>query len=315
MTSPTSAFEWRDRGFEETLLLVPGWATDHRVFARLALEYNYLVPVTLSPRDFTDALLNALRRERLARVAVLGWSLGGYLALDFARAHPEKVTDVVAAGMKPSYEKDAVEAIKARLRRNKTAYLRRFYEACFAPAGPRAVDSLGSSPPARGSDGRRAERASHIIASSPPARASNTPPPAGGGRLGEGASSAGAHPSPVLPPSEGGRGRLLSPAAAGEEDARAWFERELRPDYLARMALDELLAGLDFLAASALEPRELAGMKIAFVHGTEDRIAPFAEMAALKERLPVATLIRMDGAGHAALLDPEFQRVWHDRRG
>ena len=43
MTSPTSEFEWRARGFGHTLLLVPGWATDPRIFAPLDLEFNYLV--------------------------------------------------------------------------------------------------------------------------------------------------------------------------------------------------------------------------------------------------------------------------------
>ena len=107
MTCPTSEFEFLPRrGFTETLLLVPGWATDHRIFAPLDLEFNYLAPVSFSPRDFQEGLLSALRRHRLDRVAVLGWSLGGYLALEFARAHPERVMEgaLFAVGMRERYD-------------------------------------------------------------------------------------------------------------------------------------------------------------------------------------------------------------------
>jgi pimeloyl-ACP methyl ester carboxylesterase len=139
MTCPTSEFEFFPRrGFAETLLLVPGWATDHRIFRPLDLEFNYLAAVSFSPRDFQESLLSALRRHRLDRVAVLGWSLGGYLALEFARAHPERVMEgaLFAVGMRERYDAKVIEAIKGRLTRNKAAYLRRFYEACFS-AGER----------------------------------------------------------------------------------------------------------------------------------------------------------------------------------
>ncbi len=136
MTCPTSEFEFFPRGgFAETLLLVPGWATDHRIFRPLDLEFNYLAAVAFSPRNFQQGLLSALRRHRLDRVAVLGWSLGGYLALEFARQHPERVLQgaLFAVGLRERYEPETIEAIKGRLARNKAAYLRRFYEACFSP--------------------------------------------------------------------------------------------------------------------------------------------------------------------------------------
>jgi pimeloyl-ACP methyl ester carboxylesterase len=143
MTCPTSEFEFFPRrGFTETLLLIPGWATDHRIFRPLDLEFNYLAPVSFSPRDFQEGLLSALRRHRLDRVAVLGWSLGGCLALEFARAHPERVMNgaLFAVGMREQYGKEAVEGIKGRLARNKAAYLRRFYEACFSAGEREARD-------------------------------------------------------------------------------------------------------------------------------------------------------------------------------
>jgi len=228
MTCPTSEFEFLPRrGFAETLLLVPGWATDHRIFAPLDLEFNYLVPVSCSPRDFQESLLSALRRHRLDRVAMLGWSLGGYLALEFARAHPERVMAgaLFAVGMRERYDAAAIEAIKGRLARNKAAYLRRFYGACFS---------------------------------------------------------------------------------AGEREARDWFERELLGSYLDQMELDSLMAGLDYLASASLPD-----VQARFIHGREDRIAPIEEMLAMEERRPGASLTCIEGAGHAAFLNPEFKKVFN----
>jgi pimeloyl-ACP methyl ester carboxylesterase len=228
MTCPTSEFEFFPRrGFAETLLLLPGWATDHRIFRPLDLEFNYLSAVSLSPRDFQEGLLAALRRHRLDRIAVLGWSLGGYLGLEFARAHPQQVMEgaLFAVGMRERYEAELIEATRERLARNKAAYLRRFYEACFSP---------------------------------------------------------------------------------GEREARDWFERELRESYLDQMELEPLLAGLDYLASASL-----AGAKARFIHGRQDRIAPVRQMLAMTERLPGARLVCIESAGHAAFLNPQFNKVFH----
>ena len=236
MTLPMSEFEWRDRGFRETLLLIPGWATDHRIFAPLDLEFNYLVPTSFSPRDFQARLLDALRRHRLGRVAVLGWSLGGYLGLEFAAGHPDRMIEgaVFAVGMREQYGREAVEAVRERLARSRAAYLRRFYEACFSRE---------------------------------------------------------------------------------ETEARAWFERELLASYLERMELSRLLEGLDYLAGASLSKESLGRIKITFIHGREDRIAPVAPMLGIHERLPAANLVCLEAAGHAAFLNPQFKRVFHALRG
>ena len=37
-------FKYIDRQKPETAVLVPGWATDYRIFDTLDLDYNYLMP-------------------------------------------------------------------------------------------------------------------------------------------------------------------------------------------------------------------------------------------------------------------------------
>ena len=45
-----------------------------------------------------------------------------------------------AVGMRERYEAEVIEAARERLARNRAAYLRRFYEACFSPGEREARD-------------------------------------------------------------------------------------------------------------------------------------------------------------------------------
>ena len=47
MISRKSEFKLIDRGFKDTILLIPGWAADYRIFDSLDLEFNYLLPMKL----------------------------------------------------------------------------------------------------------------------------------------------------------------------------------------------------------------------------------------------------------------------------
>lgn len=126
-----SEFEWINRGFEDTLLLIPGWATDHRIFDTLDLDFNYLLPVQLSPDDFKSALDQTLSKMALDKISIFGWSLGGYLAADFASNYAERVKDITFVGMRKKYDGQGLENVKRFIRRNKAAYLHKFYNECF----------------------------------------------------------------------------------------------------------------------------------------------------------------------------------------
>ena len=70
-----SEFKIIDRGFTRTTLLVPGWATDHRIFDTLELNTNYLVPVKFSPFGFSKDLAGTLARNGLDKISIVGWSI------------------------------------------------------------------------------------------------------------------------------------------------------------------------------------------------------------------------------------------------
>ena len=73
-------FKFFDRGYNSTTLLIPGWASDWRIFNTLNLDSNYLVPTLFSPFDFDKGLLDILNQNGLKVIAVMGWSMGGFIA-------------------------------------------------------------------------------------------------------------------------------------------------------------------------------------------------------------------------------------------
>ncbi|MDD5136385.1 MAG: alpha/beta hydrolase [Candidatus Omnitrophica bacterium] len=126
-------FQFISRGFPETILLLPGWAADHRIFGPLGLEFNYLLPSGSFIQDFEKALLENLEKRSLRTIAILGSSMGGFLAADFAVRHPERVKSLTLMGMRKRYEEAGIEKIKEYLKTSKAAYLYKFYHPCFSP--------------------------------------------------------------------------------------------------------------------------------------------------------------------------------------
>jgi len=120
------------RGFKDDLVLIPGWATDHRIFQMLELDYNYLLVSAFSPFNFKEDLSQYLENNSIGRISLLGWSMGAYLAADFAVTNPNKVEQLILMGVKQGYEKLAMDKIKSKLKENKVAWLYKFYLDSFS---------------------------------------------------------------------------------------------------------------------------------------------------------------------------------------
>lgn len=132
MTLRNSEFKLFNRGFKDTILLIPGWAADHRIFDHLNLDFNYLVPVKYSPFNFKEELLANIRDNGINKMSILGWSMGSFLASDFIGEYQDCVTGrVLMVSAREGYEKSAIEEIKVRLKKNKAGYLYKFYAECF----------------------------------------------------------------------------------------------------------------------------------------------------------------------------------------
>jgi len=69
---------------------------------------------TIAPEEYTlDVVVSDLERVRdglgLDRVVVIGHSMHALMALEYAKAHPERVSHVVMIGMSPRYDADALQ--------------------------------------------------------------------------------------------------------------------------------------------------------------------------------------------------------------
>ena len=121
-----------NRGYKENLVLVPGWATDYRIFSCLDLPYNYLLPSSYSPFGFAQGLRQGLEKNGLAVVSILGWSMGGFLALDFCNANCGMVKELFLLGIRKKYPHATLREINLKLVKNKNAWLYKFYQDLFA---------------------------------------------------------------------------------------------------------------------------------------------------------------------------------------
>ncbi len=125
-------FKLIDRGFKDTLALIPGWAADHRIFEPLELDYNYLLPVDFRASDLKESLVKFMDGAGIKNISLLGWSMGGFLAADLAAEKPELVNELILVSIRRKYEPKALEKIKELLKKNKRAYLYSFYLECFS---------------------------------------------------------------------------------------------------------------------------------------------------------------------------------------
>jgi len=122
-----TGFKFIDRGFKETLVLIPGWATDYRIFTPLELDYNYLLPLKVSPFDFVQILKGELEKRRIERVSLFGWSMGAFLAIGFALSAPECASELILLSVKERFDPEVLKDIELKLKENKKAYLYKFY--------------------------------------------------------------------------------------------------------------------------------------------------------------------------------------------
>ncbi len=164
MSSLKSEFEFHNRGFKDTLVLVPGWATDWRIFDGLELDYNYLLPTKLDTADFNQQLLSRMEQLKISKVSILGFSLGGFLATEFASVYPDKIARLILAGVRKRYDPQLLENIRNQIRLDRQPWLYKFYLNFFSRADTRGrewfrknllkdyLDKLGSEELLRGLD-------------------------------------------------------------------------------------------------------------------------------------------------------------------
>jgi len=125
-------FRFVDRHAVNHLVLVPGWAFDHRVFARLELPFNYHLFCGPSLTRFDEEVQELMNGLSFPKISLLGWSKGAFAVCAFAGRKPELVKEVLLVGVRRRYDRSELDAMRASLEKNKTACLKLFYRQCFA---------------------------------------------------------------------------------------------------------------------------------------------------------------------------------------
>lgn len=145
MISQSSEFKFVDRGYKETLLLVPGWGLDYRTFAALETSCNYLVALKVWPADFIKKLDEALQRMALERISILGHSMGGFLATDFAAEYPDKVASLILVGIRKRYSERDIEPVRENIGKNRAGFMYKMYDMSFSAAEKEALSLFKST--------------------------------------------------------------------------------------------------------------------------------------------------------------------------
>lgn len=121
-----------DRHAADSLVIVPGWAFDHRIFAGLDLPYNYYIFDATSPSILVDEVKDLVFRIDRCSVSFLGWSKGAFAVCELAARNPELVDELLLISVRRRYDKEELDNMRESLRKNKTACLKRFYRQCFS---------------------------------------------------------------------------------------------------------------------------------------------------------------------------------------
>lgn len=112
-------------------VLICGWAADYRIFGRLSSKINYLLSGNFSALTFEKSLLKAIKDNKISKISLTGFSLGGFAAAEFASKHPDLIEELVLISVRKKYKKEELAKLKELLKRNKKAYLYKFYAQCF----------------------------------------------------------------------------------------------------------------------------------------------------------------------------------------
>lgn len=119
---------------DPSMVLLPGWATDGRIFEGVFPGVPAVTTGPLRPEGFTPRLASFLLRAARGPVTVVGWSLGGFLAAQFAREYPDRVRRVVLVGIRREYPEADVTGVLRSLSADPGLCLSGFYAQCFYPS-------------------------------------------------------------------------------------------------------------------------------------------------------------------------------------
>lgn len=128
-------FEFIHRGYERSLVLIPGWGFCSDIFSLLNLSYNYVLPKGPVYRDISIELYDFLLEKDIAKVSILGWSLGACIALDFQTGYPDMIETLYVISLRRTFDQEEIKIQLEALEADPVCALKQFYRRCFLGQG------------------------------------------------------------------------------------------------------------------------------------------------------------------------------------
>ena len=124
-------FEFIRRDHERSLVLIPGWGFCSDIFSSLNLSYNYILPKRPVYRDISTELHDFLFSRNIAKVSILGWSMGACVALDFHAGYSDMIETLYVVSLKRAFDHEELTAQLKALEADRVVALKQFYRRCF----------------------------------------------------------------------------------------------------------------------------------------------------------------------------------------
>jgi len=139
------AYQWLDRGYGKTLIVLPGWGFDGSIFEQFDWGYDLLSigegSHWLSQTDsfselldqvlFDSGVLEEHSNGDSSSISIFGWSLGGYLANDWVMQTKHKIKDVFIVSIRPKYPEQDIKDQMNALENDPVGCLQHFYRRAF----------------------------------------------------------------------------------------------------------------------------------------------------------------------------------------
>jgi len=122
------------RGFDKTILFLPGWAFDYRIFKNLDLSFNYIFPHNsyLKNEFFKDFFL-FIKKNKICTFLVVGWSMGGFFVADLLKKLENSVyiPAVYLLNIRSYFNETEVDEKISLIKTDKINTLKEFYKLVF----------------------------------------------------------------------------------------------------------------------------------------------------------------------------------------
>jgi|GEM_PF-729188 len=122
-----------DKGYEDSLLMLPGWGFDHSIFNRLDLPFNIVVPSGHIHLPFSASIMEKLKICLPETFFVMGWSLGAVAAVKLAEENMDRLKGMFLLCLRTDFSEDEIAREKKQIDAlGIENYLKKFYKRCFA---------------------------------------------------------------------------------------------------------------------------------------------------------------------------------------